>query len=162
MADSLVPNYFFMDGKIYKKLSIVRSEDFINVWSYADERRMRFNYSSVRRNATKAYSLREVSEIMERSAQDISMYVSRGFVPKPSGFIYHIASKRPHMLLWSQDDILYLRDRIYEVAPKKQDGTPFARFKLLSKAELLAKLKGDASYYVKDSEGNMVRVWKSI
>lgn len=162
MADTLVPNYFFMNDKIYKKLSVVKSEDFITVWSYADERRMRFGYVSTRRNAVKAYDVTEVAKLLERPVSEVLSFIGRGLAPRPSGQTYNISNKKPGPEFWSEDDILYLRDRIYEMTPKKKDGEPFAKFNLVSKAELMAKFTGDDSYYVKDSTGNLVKVWKAI
>lgn len=162
MVEALIPNYFFMDNKIYKKLRVVRSEDYIVVWSYADEARMRFGLVATRRAAQKAYKIGEVASLIKRPVADIISYVARGLVPKPSGNTYYIGSKRPYLQLWSEDDILFLRDKIFELAPKNKYGEPYTNFKLVSRTELLAKFRGDTSYYVQDEDGNMTRVWRAL
>lgn len=158
----LVPNYFFLKDKIYKKLRVVKSEDYIVVWSYEDEMRQRFTYSLVRKEATKAYRLNEVCDLLDKKIRYIVSYLDRGLIPYPASRLYHIISKKPSKWMWSQEDILYMRDLIFQLAPKDKHGDPRRDFSLISKAELLAKMHGNSSYYVKNENGEFVRVWKNI
>jgi hypothetical protein len=161
MAGSSVPNYFFLNNKLYKKIRVVRSEDYIVAWSYEDEMRMRFSNSATRRQATKAYTTYETARLIERPVRFINNYIQRGLIPQPSGRSYTIKNRRPREAYWSQDDILYLRDRIYELTPKNKYGDPNSQFKLISKAELLAKMNDGEAYYVKGDDGQFTRVWKA-
>jgi len=160
MAD-LVPNYFFLKDKLYKKLRVVKSEDYIVAWSYEDEMRMRFNYSSVRREASKAYSLDEVSDLIGRRKSVLLSYLRRNLIDPPSGRLYSIKNKVPGKWMWSEQDVLDLRDAIFEMAPKNMYGEPRVNFKLVSKAELLSKMREDTAYYVKNEQGEFVKVWRA-
>jgi len=64
--------------------------------------------------------------------------------------------------MWSEDDVLTLREDFYELAPKDKYGDPHRTFKLVSKSELLSKMHEDISYYVKNESGDYVRVWKAL
>lgn len=157
-----VPNFFFLHGKLYKKLNYIASEDMLIVWSYDKEAKMTFNVFDVRRNNQKAYRVKEVAELIGRHEQEIKDLIHRGLVDRPSGQSYHIASRKPSIEFWSEDDIISLRDRFYAMAKKTKHGVPSVRFKITNRSELLAKLKGEESVYIKNEDGEFVRVWKAI
>jgi hypothetical protein len=140
---------------------VVKSQDYIVAWSYDDEKRMRFSYSGVRRESSKAYTMKEVSELIEKSQKEILKLISRNLVDRPSGRLYTIKNKLPGKWMWSESDILALREAIFELAPKNKYGEPFSNFTLISKKELLSKLHEDTSYYVKGSDGQFVKVWRA-
>lgn len=140
----------------------MKSEDYVVAWSYEDERRVRFNYSSVRREASKAYDVKEVADLMEKRTSDILTMIDRNLVDRPSGRLYSIANKRPGQFMWSESDIFDLRDAMFELAAKNKYGEPHRGFKLISKSELLGKMHEDMSYYVRNEDGEFVRVWRSI
>lgn len=157
-----VPNYFFLNNKLYKKIRVVKTQDYIVAWSFEEEMRMRFNYSSVRREASKAYKLEEVAELIDRPAKDILSSIKRNIVSPPSGRLYNTKSKKPGRHMWSEDDILDLRNDYFDNAPKDKYGDPYINFKLVSRAELLNRMRQDISYYVKNENGDYVKVWKAI
>lgn len=157
----LVPNYFFLENnKLYRKIRVVKSEDYVVVWSYEDEMRQRFNYSSVYREASKAYTLKEVAALLDKRPSMILSYIDRKLIDQPSGRTYD-KNKKPLKFLWSQKDVLEIRDAIFQMAPKNKHGEPYSSFKLVSKSELLAKMRGDSSYYVKNDNGDFVKVWRA-
>jgi hypothetical protein len=161
MAD-LIPNYFFLGNKLYKKIRVIKSEDYVVTWSYEDEMRMRFNYSSVRREATKAYDIFEVSRLIDKPKALLLSYLSRNLIEYPSGRQYSLKNKVPGKWMWSKQDVLDLRDSIFDMAPKNKYGEPYINFKLVSKAELLSRMREDTSYYVRNEHGNYVKVWRAI
>jgi hypothetical protein len=64
--------------------------------------------------------------------------------------------------MWSEQDILNLRDTIFELAPKNKYGEPYANFKLISKADLLSKMREGTSLYVKNEAGEYIKVWRAL
>jgi hypothetical protein len=160
MANPLIPDHFFLDDKLHKRLAVVRSEDYIVTFSYEDEKQMRFSYSLIRKTYKKAFLLKDVGRLLEISPKKILTYVNGNFVPRPKGMSYHIASRRPNRQYWTEEDVLYLRDKIYELAIKDKYGK--TRKDIISRASLLAKMHGDSSYYVKTESGDFVKVWKNI
>jgi hypothetical protein len=158
----LVPNYFFLDQKLYKKIRVVKSENYVVAWSYEDERRMRFNYSSVRQEASKAFNVNDVSELIDKPKSLILSFLQRNLIDYPSGRLYSIKNKLPGRWMWSEQDILDLRETIFEMAPKNKYGEPYSNFKLVSKAELLSKMREDTSYYVRNEKGDFVKIWRAL
>lgn len=157
----LVPSYFFLDEKLYKKIRVVKSENYVVAWSYEDEKRVWITYSVVRREATPAYKLRDVSKLIDKTQSLILSYVKRNLVEKPSGRLYTVRNKIPGEYMWSEQDILDLRDSLFELAPKNKYGEPYSNFKLISKAEILSRMRKDASFYVKDENGEFIKVWRT-
>ena len=157
----LVPSYFFLDDKLYKKIRVVKSENYVVAWSYEDEKRVWITYSVVRREAGKAYKLSEVAEMIDKPKSTILSYVKRNLVEKPSGRLYTIKNKVPGEYMWSENDILDLRDSIFDLAPKNKYGEPYSNLKLISKAELLSKMRKDTSFYVRNENGDFIKIWRA-
>jgi hypothetical protein len=156
----LLPNYFFLDKKLYRKIRVVKTENYVVAWSYDDERRMRFNYSSVRREAAQAFALPEVSKLIDKPKSLILSYLRRNLIDYPSGRVYSTRNKKPGKWMWSEQDVLDLREAIFEMAPKNKYGEPYANFKLVSKSELLSRINKDTSYYVKADDGDFIKIWR--
>jgi hypothetical protein len=157
----LVSNYFFLDEKLYKKIRVVKTEDYVVAWSYEDEKRVWINYSIVRRNGSKAYDLSEVSKLIDMKKVDILSYINRRLVDPPSGRLYTIKNRVPGKWMWSEKDILDLRQSLFELAPKNKYGEPYTSTKLISKPELLSRIRKDVSFYVRNENGEFVKVWRA-
>lgn len=157
-----LPTLFFLNGKLHKKLKIVKSEDLVVCFCFPDEKQRHYPYSMVRREYQKAFSLYQVARLVKRPPDQVQKFLKNKLIDKPSGFEYHIASRRPKNKYWSQDDALELRDRLYSLAPKNKDGFPASNFVLASRAEMLEEMIGETSYYVRSSDGTYLQVWKAI
>jgi hypothetical protein len=159
-----IPLYFFLNKVLHKKLSIIRAQNILVAWNYPDESRVWYDYSQVKKGYQYAYKINEVAELVGRSPNSIRTYWNNGLIQHPSGQVYKIHNRKPSVFYWSEDDVLDLRDQIYEILPKNRYGEPF-KYKgndLISKAELKAKMRGDTSYYVKSESGEYVKVWKAL
>lgn len=161
-TESVIPNYFILNDRLYKKIRVVKSEDYVVAWSYYDERRMRFSYSGTRREAKKAFLIKEVSELIEWPMRKLTDYLDRGLIDYPANRLYAIKTKRPGQWMWSEDEVLELRDRLYSLARKNKYGEPYYGFKLISKADLIAKMTDQVAYYVKGQDGEFRKVWRAI
>ncbi len=158
-----VPTNFYLDGKLYKKLRVIPSENVLVAWCYPNEKRTWIDYSLVKKNCEKAYTLDEVSDLLEKSKDSLTSLLQRGLLGYPSARVYSIKNKMPGKYYWSESDVLATRDQLYNLAPKNKNNEPHVRFKLVSRAHLLAKMRGDNSLYVKDSvTGEYIKVWKAL
>lgn len=161
MVDPL-PRLFFLNGKLHKKLRVVKSENLVVAFCFPDEKHVHHVYSVVCRDYQKAYTMGEAAKIVKRPINEIHRFLKNKLIDRPSGYAYQVASRRPSNLYWSQTEVLSLRDRIYELAPKGADGLPLGRLYLASKAEVLEAINGDVSYYVRNAEGEYQKVWRAI
>lgn len=157
-----VPTYFFLDDVLHKKLRVIVSENVLVAWNYPDEKRLWLDHSWVKKNYQKAYKLVQVAELIGRSKNSLADLLDRKLVRHPSGKAYRIHNRMPSTTYWSEDDVLDLRDQLYALTPKNKYNEPYRGFKLISKAELLAKMRGDSGLYVKNEEGEFVKIWKAI
>lgn len=114
------------------------------------------------RDYRKAYTISEVAKIVQRPLREVHAMMKNKVIDRPSGYEYNITNKRPKNLHWSQDEIVLLRDRLYELTPKGKDGFPLRKFRLASKAEVLEAINGDVSYYIRDAEGTYRKVWRAV
>lgn len=157
-----LPKLFFLDGRLHSKLKVVLSEDALLAFCYPEEERRHYIYSIVCRRFQNAYSMKETADLVRRPMKEIHALLKNKVLDKPSGFKYDIRTKRPQNWYWSEDDVFDLRDHLYEMVPKDEDGFPRRPYRLASRAELVEKMQGGTSYYVKDQEGNLHQVWKAL
>lgn len=157
----LIPDYFFLDDKLYKKIRLIKSENYIVAWSYEDEKRVWLNYSIVRRHGGKAYTIHELSKLIDKPVTVILSYVKRNLLDRPSGRIYKISNRAPGQFMWSEADILNLRETWMDLMPKNKYGEPYKNVEFVSKAEILSRMRNDASFYVRNENGDFVKVWRA-
>jgi hypothetical protein len=157
-----LPSLFFLNKKLHKRLRIVRSEDLAITFCYPDEKQVHYMYSMLRKQFQYAYNMEQVARLVRRPKPELQKLLRNKLIDRPSGFEYSLQTKQPRHWRWSQDEVLELRDRLYDLAPKQKDGFPESRFILASKSELLEAMNGDASYYVRNAEGDYIKVWRAI
>lgn len=146
--------YFFLNDKLHKVLRASRAKDELVAWCYVDRKRVLYSYSQVKKNMEKAYSIKEVSQILNRHRVTIQDYIIAGVIPSPEK-IYPIGD--PDDSVWfkymfSQKDILGLHEYILEAG--RLDDLP-------SRSELMAILKHNIILYTKTEEGKFVPIWKA-
>ena len=146
--------YFFLNDKIHKVLRASRSKDELVAWCYPDRKRVMYSYSQVKKNMETAYSIKEVSIMLNRHRVTIQDYIIEGKVSTPSK-IYPIGE--PDSTTWSkymfnQKNILDIHQHILDSGHSKE---------IPSKAEIQALFKNNLVLYTKTQEGKFVPVWKA-
>jgi len=145
--------YFFLNGKVHKLLSSSRAKDVLVAWRYEDSKRILYPYAEAIKNMETAYSVKQVSSMLNKHRVTIQDYIIEGKIITPQK-IYPIG-KSPdegwYKYMFSQKDILDLHSYILESGHSKN---------VPSKAELLALLKHNFILYTKTDTG-FVPVWKA-
>ena len=145
--------YFFLNGKVHKLLSSSRAKDVLVAWRYEDSKRILYPYAEAIKNMETAYSVKQVSSMLNKHRVTIQDYIIEGKIITPQK-IYPIG-KAPdegwYKYMFSQKDILDLHSYILESGHSKN---------VPSKAELLALLKHNFILYTKTDTG-FVPVWKA-
>lgn len=159
---TLIPNFFFLNGDLHKKLRTISSSNTLVAFNYEREERTHYNYQQAVRNFQHAYKTREVADLVGKKESYLKDMIKRKLISKPSGVSYAIASRRPGPVYWSEDDVFNLRSELFALARKNKYGEPYSNFKLISEAELLHKMRGGESYFIQDKHGNFVKVWRAI
>ena len=70
--------YFFLNGKIHKVLKSSRAKDELIAWSYEDKKRMLYSYTLVEKNMENAYSIKDVSALLNKHKVTIEDYILDG------------------------------------------------------------------------------------
>ena len=153
---------FFLDGSLHQKISVIRSENILVAWNYPREERSHYNYQQTRRRFQMAFNLKEVAELVEQPVDKLKKLIKNNILDRGSGVSYTIATRRPGPVYWSEDDVLNLRSEIFAIAKKNVYGEPYAGFSLISEAELTHKIRGGESYYIKNKDGEFVKVWRAV
>lgn len=153
---------FFLDGNLHKRIRVIPSENILVAWNYPREERTHYNYQQALRRFQKAFKIEEVAELLEERLDKIKKMVRNNTLSRGSGSSYAIANRRPSAVYWSEDDLLDVRAELFAIAKKNKYGEPYKGFKLISEAELVHKIRGGESYYIKNEKGEFVKVWRAI
>jgi len=162
LATLEVPTFFFLNSDLHKKIKTIKSENILIAWDYPNESRIHYDFSLVKANYQAAYKIKEVAGLIGIVEKRIRSLLDRKLVQHPSGRSYTIHNRKPNTYYWSEDDVLDLRDQLYNLVPKNKYGEPTRKYDLISRAELLSKMRGDQSYYVKSEDGRYIKVWKAV
>jgi len=157
-----IPNYFFLDDKLYKQIRIVKAENLLVAWSYDNQKRMWFNYQQSLKNFQNAYKIDEVADLLNKDANELKRLIKSNLVSSGSGMSYSLKTLRPLIMFWSEDDVFNLRTELFALAKKNKYGEPYVNLKLVSEGELLSKMRGGDSYFIQDKDGKFVKVWRAI
>jgi hypothetical protein len=145
--------YFFLNDQIHKVLKASRSKDEVIAWHYESKKRVLYSYSQVEKNMSKAYSISEVSSMLNKHRITIEDYILEGKVRQPKK-IYSISNpdnKNWSKYLFSESDILDIHQYILDAGHSSN---------IPSKAELLGLFKHNIILYTKTDNG-FVPVWKA-
>lgn len=145
--------YFFLNKKIHKVLRSSRSKDELVAWCYPDKKRVLYSYSQVEKGMENAYTLTQVSTILDKHRVTIQDYILEGKIKAPQK-VYPIGNPEStwSKYMFSESDILDLHQFILDAGYSA--GLP-------SKSELSAILKNNLILYTKTQEGKFVPVWKA-
>ena len=122
-----VPSFFFLNGDLHRKIKVVKTQNWIIAYNFKKERSLQYQLSHVLKEFQKAFRTRDVPKMLRVQGKVLDLYVERNMVNRPSGRAYNIETKVPGSAYWSEDDLLELRDRLYDLAPKDRDGYPSKR-----------------------------------
>lgn len=145
--------YFFLNDKIHKTLRSSRSKDELVAWCYPDHKRVMYPYSQAEKNMQNAYSMKEVSALLNKHPVTLHDYILEGKIKAPVK-IYPIgdpANTNWSKYMFSQKDILDIHEFILDSG---HSGS------LPSRAELLGLFKHNIILYTKTDNG-FVPVWKA-
>lgn len=152
-----LPNYFFFNDRLYKRLRVKRERDLVLVWSYSQDRRVGLTYSYVLNNQKPAFTTREVAEMIGRSYRTVVGAVQLGALEPPA--IYAYPSRKVHTYRWRDTDILKLHDW-FLTQYKGGHGSTTVQRGLPSRRELIAMINQEEILYVKEGD-EFVPTWRA-
>jgi len=143
---------FFLGDKLYKKIKLVKSDDSIVVFDYAEESRVWLPVRAVLKEYKRAYSLPQVANLLSVKTGLVKEVIKKDEVAKPV-LAYNPRTFAPIKHYVSEDSLMDIRDAVWELLPKNKYGEPF-RDMMPSPDDLRAKLFGDddRNYVIRDNE----------
>lgn len=157
----LLPTYFFLNDQIHRRLHISRGKDLLLAWNYPEGKRVRANYSTVINRHKKAFTTKQVCEMVNRGRLTIENAIIDGMIERPQHTYGLDEHRRIYQYMWREKDIMDLLEylsSIHQGRPRKDgeitnNGLPTPR-------ELRAMINDDHVLYVKQGE-TYVPTWRA-
>ena len=154
-----IPNFFFIEDKLYEKIKIIQSEDVVVAFDYEEMCRVWLSRTLTATHCERAYSVSQAASLLRVKPGSIKDAIKDGLTP-PAVVAYNQTTLKPTAFYFKESDLFELRDAIWELLPKNRYGEPF-RDTMISERELkmtLAKENPDL-FTVKD--GEVIAVFKA-
>lgn len=152
--------YFYLNGKLHKKLLINRAADTIITWCYPDGKRITYTYSDVIKNRSRAFTTAEVAKLLNRGLSTLEAAMYGDNFPLPQ-YTYGIDENRNrYKYMWSENDIMTAHDYFLTQhrGRPRNDGIIVPQ-KMPSKRELRAMIRQDIVTYIKTDDGQLIPTW---
>lgn len=154
--------YFYYRDNLYKKIQINRGADIIVAWNYPKAQLEKLVYSDVRSHGERAFSTRQVLEMLNRKGNDVLFNAIRSGDFNPPQHTYGLDEKRnTYAYYWREKDIMDFHAYLttVHIGRPRKDGR-INTGKLPSAAELRAMIKQGTVFYVKVGD-NFVPTWQA-
>lgn len=154
-------NYFYLNGNLHKKLHINRAADTITTWCYPLHKRVAYTYSDVRRRKEPAFSLMDVTRLLQRSRVTIERAIINGDIEPPQKTYGLNERKNGYAYYFSEKDVLKAHaffSTVHRGRPRK-DGliTPGP---MPTVRELRAMMRDEEILYVKQGD-TFLPTWRA-
>lgn len=147
-----IPGMFFIDDKLYKRIKLVKSDDSVVVFDFAEETRSWMPISAVLKNYKRAFTITQASNLLQVPSRIIKEVINKGLVTSPIA-AYSPLDFSPRGYYISEDNMMELREAVWDLLPKNRYGEPY-RDTVASESDLRAKLYGteERNYVIRDDE----------
>ncbi|QIN94606.1 helix-turn-helix DNA binding domain protein [Streptomyces phage Muntaha] len=148
---------------MHRVLSTNRAQDLVVTWHFKEGKRRAYVWSDARRRLGKAFTMGQVSKMINRHRVIIEKYILDGKIRAPERIYTLDGTKRPGKYMFSEKDVLELHDYLLTVhigRPRKDGKITPGR--MPSRAELKAMMQHDTTMYVKSADGTFTPVWKEM
>lgn len=156
--------YFYLDGDLHRSLHANIGADHLTAWNYPQHKMVGLSYRDVRRNAGRAFTTKEVSELVRRNRQTIENTIINGDIEAPQK-TYALGDHqkgKEYKYMWSEQDVINLHQFLCTVhyGRPRNDGmiTPY---NLPSLRELRAMMRQEVVLYMKNEDGKFVPTWEA-
>jgi MerR HTH family regulatory protein len=152
-------NYFYINDKLHKIITVSRPRDEVLAWCYTDHCKKIYQWSHIRKYAEAGYSPKEAAELVNRTTRTLRAYLYSGMYRSPER-VYNLETGAPGKRIYSESDIHRLQDLIMtqHCGRPRADGIIKPK-RTSTKQELYARLKHDVVLYTKTPDGKFVPVY---
>lgn len=160
MVSRAIPNYFFLNGDLYKFIKVVKSDNSVVAWNYPNESRDWLPRILVRKHFKKAYTIAEAARLMNIKPKVVRELIDKGLVNPPTR-TYDLKTYRPLYPYINEDDMLNYRQEAWNALPKNRFGEPY-NDSMASEEELLHRMAlGDDRDFGDDGDGGLQPIYRA-
>jgi len=154
-----IPDYFYINGKLHQKLAVIRSDSKVMAFCFQDEESYMLSLVHVRKNFRKAFTIPQAGRLIGVSTARVKDVFKAGLYDQPESS-YNLNTMRPKKAYINEDDMLEIRQILWDLLPKNRYGIPYDD-SMASEEELIhAMRREDDRDYVK-VDGDMVRIYRA-
>lgn len=152
---------FFYNKELVKVLQINRGNDTVYLLHYHSGKTLVASWMHFQTHKRRAWQCYYARLIIGRSLASWEKYLSKRMIPRPHYANVGNMPKAGIRAYYSEDHLYEIRDAIAEISfgAPPQKGYPTKKTKVLTKAELRAKIGDGRMLYVQNDEGEFVPIW---
>lgn len=154
-----IPRFFYINGNLHEKLAVIKSDSKVMAFCFYDEEKVMLPLVSTTKLHKKAFTITEAAQIMNVSPFKIRDLFKTGLYKKPE-HSYHLSTMRPKKAYICEDDMLNIRQLLWDLLPKNRYGVPYQDTMSSAEDVIHAMRQTDGRDYVK-VEGDMVRIYRA-
>lgn len=154
-----IPNFFFLEDKLYEKIKIIQSEDVVVAFDYEEMSRVWLSRPLTAKTCQKAYSIAQAASVLRVKPASIKDALKDGLTPT-AVVAYNQTTLKPTGFYFKESDLFELRDAIWELLPKNRYGEPY-RDTMVSERELKSILAKENPDIFTVRDGEIIAVFKS-
>jgi hypothetical protein len=152
--------WFFLNGQLHKLLSVSYARDECVAWCYPENKRKLYQWSDIRRRASRGFTVRQVANMMNRNPQQINRYIWSGQIEKPAMAVG--PGSNFSIRIFTEEEVFKIRD----VVASQSRGRPrndglIVPLNVPSREEVYAKMKYNAQLYIKTEDGRFVPLYEA-
>jgi hypothetical protein len=152
--------YFFLNGDLHRLISVNYARDEAVAWSFPEEKRKLYQWSQVRRNGSRGFTIKQVADMMQRTKMQIYRYMASGQVERPALAIGPESQWR--VRVFTEEEVFKVREVVanQHIGPPRKDGS-ISNVRVPSREEVYAKMKYNAQLYIKTEDGRFVPLYEA-
>jgi hypothetical protein len=152
--------FFFYRGDLHKKIHINRGIDVITAWNFPKATLNKYVYTDVRNNGEKAFTTKQVAEMVNRKPLTIKKCITEGKIFRPQ-ISYSIEDRNEGSFFWCEKDILALHEYLSSIhgGRPRADGRVTPK-ELPTASELRAMIRQGTVLYVRQGD-KFVPTWRA-
>ena len=147
MTTRAIPNFFFLNDELHKKIKIIQSDDSVVTWCYRQEKRLPYPRSLVRKGYKKAFTISAAAKLINVSRGKLQEVFDQGLAPMPE-WTYNLANYQRGKAYVNEDNMLEIRQTLWDLLPKNRFGEPYNDTMTNEKDLLHAMMLGDDRDFV--------------
>jgi hypothetical protein len=151
--------YFFVNGKVHKLIAADYARDEALAWCYDERATKIYQWSDIRRRASRGFTIGQVSKIIRRTTRQLHYYIEWGLIDPVR---VESESGKFSMRIFSEEELFKLQDIVahQHTGRPRKDGFITSR-NAPSRQEVYAAVKHDMVLYTRTEDGRFVPLYQA-